>query len=257
MREVVVRKAFDQHFGNDDPLLLGSRRTAVVDLSGLHPEPVHIFKLWQTYLDNVNPLLKVTHVPSLQGRIIEAAGNLSRINPYLEALMFSIYCIAILSLTGEVCHAMFGSSKEHLLDNYQFACQQALWNCGLLRSSDRDCLTALYLYLVSVARFMVSDSKTHKKNEIRSQFILARTLVLFPPCSVWQSASRSAWAFQTSRATVAAPFSRRKCAEGSGGRSCSSMRAWANWPTTRPRCWVQLGTAEFHSILTIQIFDRR
>lgn len=37
---------------------------------------------------------------------------------------------------------------------YQFGCQQALLNCGVLQSSDRDCLTALYLYLVS----MVSDS---------------------------------------------------------------------------------------------------
>jgi hypothetical protein len=122
---------------------------AVVDLAALHPEPVHIFKLWQIYLDNVNPLLKVTHTPSLQGRIIEAAGNPSLVHPYLEALMFSIYCMSILSLAGDDCQAMFGSSKERLLADYQFACQQALWNCGLLRSNDRDCLTALYLYLVS------------------------------------------------------------------------------------------------------------
>lgn len=37
---------------------------------------------------------------------------------------------------------------------YQFGCQQALLNCGVLQCSDRDCLTALYLYLVS----LVSDS---------------------------------------------------------------------------------------------------
>lgn len=149
VREVVVKKAWDQSFENDDHLLFGSRKT-VVDPSTLHPEPVQIFRLWQIYLDNVDPLLKVTHTPSLQRRIIEAAGNLRNINPTLEALMFSIYCMSIISLVVDDFQALFGSSKEDLLTKYQFGCQQALLNCGFLRSSDRDCLTALYLYLVSI-----------------------------------------------------------------------------------------------------------
>lgn len=36
-----------------------------VNLSTSHSEQVHIFRLWQIYLDNVNPLLKVTHTPTL------------------------------------------------------------------------------------------------------------------------------------------------------------------------------------------------
>ena len=94
-------------------------------------------------------MLKVTHTPSLQGRIIEAASNLTNVNPTLQALMFSIYCTSILSLNVEDCQAMFGSSKEDLIMRYQLGCQQALLNCGFLRSSDRDCLTAFYLYLVN------------------------------------------------------------------------------------------------------------
>ena len=150
MREAAVKKAWDQSVENGDHLLFGSRRTTV-DLSTLHPDPVQIFRLWQIYLNNVNPLLKVTHTPSLQGRIIEAASNVTNVNPTLEALMFSIYCMSILSLIVEDCQTMFGSSKEDLLMRYQFGCQQALLNCGFLRSSDRDCLTALYLYLVSLS----------------------------------------------------------------------------------------------------------
>ena len=150
MRETVIKKAWDQSTENDALLLCGSRRT-LVDLSTLHPNPVQIFRLWQTYLDNINPLLKVTHTPSLQGRIIEAASNVTSINPSLEALMFSIYCTSILSLVVEDCQTIFGASKEELLTGYQFACQQALLNCGFLHTSDRDCLTALYLYLVSLA----------------------------------------------------------------------------------------------------------
>ncbi|KAJ5601109.1 hypothetical protein N7510_010643 [Penicillium lagena] len=144
---ISVGKAWDQ-FDTDDHILFSSRNTAV-DLSILHPEPVHIFRLWQIYLDNVNPLLKVIH-SNLQQRIIEAASNILNISPALEALMFSIYCMATLSLTAEECATMCGSPKQNLLKRYQVGCQQALLKCGFLRSSDRECLTALFLYLVSV-----------------------------------------------------------------------------------------------------------
>ena len=140
-------KLWDELFENDDQLLFGSRKTAV-ELSTLHPGPVQIFKLWQIYLENVNPLLKVTHTPSLQGRIVDAVSNMTNISPTLEALMFSIYCTAILSLITDDVQVMFGSSKEDLLSRCQFGCRQALLNCGFLRCGDRDCLTALYLYLV-------------------------------------------------------------------------------------------------------------
>ena len=149
MRETTVKNAWDQSVVDDDNLLFGSRSTSI-DLSTLHPDPVRIFRLWQIYLDNVNPLLKVTHTPSLQGRIIEAASISTNISPTLEALMFSIYCASIQSLVQQDCQTMFGSSKEDLLMRYRFGCQQALFNCSFLRSSDRDCLTALHLYLVSL-----------------------------------------------------------------------------------------------------------
>jgi hypothetical protein len=150
VREVVLKEAWDQSVEDNDHLLFGSRKTAVAIFS-LHPEPVQMFRLWQIFLDNVNPLLKVTHTPSLQGRIIEAASNVTNISPALEALMFSIYCMSITSLEDHECHAIFGQSKDDLLTRYQFSCQQALMNCGFLRSDDRDCLTSLFLYLVSVA----------------------------------------------------------------------------------------------------------
>jgi hypothetical protein len=128
-------------------MLFGSRQTAV-ELSTLHPEPAHLFRLWQVYLDNVNPLLKVTHTPTLQGRIVEAASNLKDTPPTLEALMFGIYCVAVLSLCEEDCQTMFKQSKVQLSTRFQFGCQQALVNSQFLRTGSRDCLTALFLYLV-------------------------------------------------------------------------------------------------------------
>ncbi|KAH7396381.1 C6 transcription factor [Pyrenochaeta sp. MPI-SDFR-AT-0127] len=149
VQPIVFKKAWDEVIGNSDHLLFGWPQTAVA-MYTLHPQPVQVFQLWQLYLDNVNPLLKVTHTPSLQGRIIEAAGNVLDIKPDLEALMFGIYCTAISSLSENTCRAMFASPKSDLLAGYQLGCQQALVNGRFLRNTSRDCLTALYLYLVSI-----------------------------------------------------------------------------------------------------------
>ena len=142
---------------NDNIVLFGWRKTAI-ELSPLHPDPVQIFRLWQVYLNNVDPLLKVTHTHSLQGRLVEATSNVSNISPTLEALMFGIYCMSVMSLTTEECETTFGSSKHDLLAKYQLGCQQALSNCSYLRTKDRECLTALYLFLVG-PRSIILQSK--------------------------------------------------------------------------------------------------
>jgi hypothetical protein len=145
-----VRKTWDQVHSYSDQLFFGTTDQNL-DLSPLHPSSIQIIRLYQIYLDNVNPLLKITHTPELQARIIEAASNPGCIGRELEALMFSIYCMAITSLVKEQCQNVFGSARDSLLTGYQFACQQALAKCEFLRTTNRDCLTALYLYLVSDA----------------------------------------------------------------------------------------------------------
>lgn len=130
-----------------DNILLGMNRNPV-DLSTFHPDPVAAFKMWQIYIDQVEPLMKVTHVPSLQPRFIAAVGNVGGIKPALEALMFGIYTMAIVGLKPATCKEIFGAERDDLLTKYQFGCQQALMNAGYLRSTDRECLTALLMHLV-------------------------------------------------------------------------------------------------------------
>lgn len=114
----------------------------------MHPEQAQIFRLWQTYLENVDPLLKVTHTPTLQSRIVDAVSDIEDINPTSEALIFSIYCIAVVSLADDDYHRLFKSSKKDLLARYQLGCQQLLLKCKPWRFTNIDGLTAMYLYLV-------------------------------------------------------------------------------------------------------------
>ncbi|KAI1329212.1 hypothetical protein F5Y16DRAFT_367028 [Xylariaceae sp. FL0255] len=150
---------------NGDHLLFANRNTTV-DLSSLHPDPARIFRIWQIYLDNVDPLLKLTHAPTFQRHVIENAERLSKAGPSFEAMLFAIYSISINSVDTTYCHVNFGASKSDLLSKYHFGCQQALLNCRFLRTSNRDVLTAYLLYLASVW------SETHPRS-LSSMFSIA------------------------------------------------------------------------------------
>jgi len=104
---------------------------------------VKIFQLWQTFIDNVNPLVKAIHMPTTQQLIIEASGNLEKIDKPIEALMFAIYHCAVASLRNEDCENMLGDSKAALLTKFSYAAQQALINAEVLRTSNLMVLQAL------------------------------------------------------------------------------------------------------------------
>lgn len=158
MRQDVVKNAIERFYESNDHFLLGSRM-AHINLSTLHPAQVQIFRLWQIYVENVDPVFKITHTSTLQARFIDAACNVEDISSTTGALMFSVYCVSILSLDDSQCHALFGSSKRDLMGSFQFGCQQALMDCGVLRSDDRDTLTALFLYLVSMSARMLYEKR--------------------------------------------------------------------------------------------------
>lgn len=65
------------------------------------------------FVENVNPLSKIVHVPSLQSAIERATTNIGNIPKGLEALMFSIYSMAVRSFTDDECKpASRGESSD-------------------------------------------------------------------------------------------------------------------------------------------------
>lgn len=188
----------DRLYTNNDNLLFGLQHTAAA-LSTLHPDPVQIFRLWQIYLNNIDPLLKVTHAPTLQGRLIEAASDLENVTPSFEALMFSIYAMSVMSLTADECQTSFNSSRDDLLTGYQFACQQALLNCDYLRTRDRECLTAFVLFLVNLLSLQ-ADAWASALIFDSFQLDLIRTLDLCHPCWALRCELHPAWKFTASQA---------------------------------------------------------
>lgn len=123
-----------------------------VDVIALHPSVVHIFRLWQIFLDNVNPLVKSFHAPTVQQMIIDASGDMATLSKPNEALLFSIYFLAVLSLTNVECENHFSESRQKLLARYIRGVQQALVNAKVLRSLNLTTLQAFSLFLTGARR---------------------------------------------------------------------------------------------------------
>lgn len=118
----------------------------------LQPSPEQIFKLWQIYLDNVNPLLKITHQPTVQAQLFEAAFNLDKVDRHFEPLMFAIYATATISITESECEELFGEQKTPLIARWLLGARQGLMINRFLGTADLSVLQAFTLYVVGLKR---------------------------------------------------------------------------------------------------------
>lgn len=117
-------------------------------MENLWPEAAHIFRLWQIYLDRVNPLTKIIHVPSLQPFVANAASGSQNVPMNVEALLFSIFVMAAVSLTPDECRGLLGYSREEALQRFSRGARLRLVGVGFLKSHDLTTLQALVIYLV-------------------------------------------------------------------------------------------------------------
>ncbi|KAE9574851.1 Bikaverin cluster transcription factor bik5 [Colletotrichum fructicola] len=127
-------------------------RSSDVDLRKLHPLPSQIPFMWQVYQENVEPLLKILHIPTMEKLIRDMRRNMDDLTAGHEALLFSIYYAAITSMEDEEVEKNFGSKKDEMLSQYRFALEQALAKANFLNTSDIVVLQAFVLFLTLVRR---------------------------------------------------------------------------------------------------------
>ncbi|KAL8765009.1 MAG: hypothetical protein Q9203_006766 [Teloschistes exilis] len=143
----VIQKAYDKLHADGSGLLFGF--SVNDELKSLHPQPINIFRLWQTYLNSVYPLSMLFHAPTVQQQILDASADLDNVSETMEALMFAIYYAAVVALTAEDCEAMFGLSQSVVVNKYMLATQQALNAAKLLKNMDMTVLQALVIFLTA------------------------------------------------------------------------------------------------------------
>ncbi|KAF7563735.1 hypothetical protein G7046_g384 [Stylonectria norvegica] len=139
----------------DDPILVPtpSLQSILLDphpsIHELHPHPKHIYRLWQVFVEKVNPLTKIIHVPTLQQRVLDASWDLSNVPKSLNTLLFAIYTLSVTSLTSEECQDCFGETRAVLITRYRTASLRAFVAADFLTTRDLEVLQALVLFLMA------------------------------------------------------------------------------------------------------------
>lgn len=130
---------------------------ATPELANAHPEPRHIFRLWQVFAERNNPVIKILHAPSTQQKILDVSWNLQSCSTSFHALLFSIYLLAVVSLSNEDCLQFFGEDRSQLLQRYRTIAWQALMAADLFHTRDLEVLQAFVLFSLANPR---SDTST-------------------------------------------------------------------------------------------------
>lgn len=68
---------------------------------GSEHTPSQLGFLWRTYIDNVDPLMKVLHVPTVNKVLRESSGKLNTLPSGLRCLLLAICLAAMTSLTEQ------------------------------------------------------------------------------------------------------------------------------------------------------------
>ncbi|CAG7924024.1 unnamed protein product [Penicillium olsonii] len=148
-----VHRAFDAMFDETIgfPFITGNSPTS----TGLSlPSSIQSIQLWQIYINNINPLLGISHIPTLQSRFIEASTDLSQAPEPLRALMFGIYFTAVNSMTEDEVQAKFGETKSAFMAMTREGTERTLLSASFMKSNDIMVLQAYVLYLIGLRLYV-------------------------------------------------------------------------------------------------------
>lgn len=133
-------------------LLCNSSGLVVSDLNSIeHPSPVIREKLLTIYEQNVDPLCKVFHKPTLRSHIATISTNalVSPEEAEVHAALFAIYGAAILSMPDGESDLLLNCPRDVALRSFCFAIEFYLVKANFLDSRRLGPLQALVVYLVS------------------------------------------------------------------------------------------------------------
>jgi len=136
---------------NHQAFMFGYSST-MLTLRILHPPKNQIPLYWELYKENVNPLIRLLHAPTIEKLLMKAAENLDNLSKGTEALVFAIYLATVTSVSPEQCQSLLQQDKDIAIQRYRFATEQALARAAFLETQEVMVLQAFTLFLVSARR---------------------------------------------------------------------------------------------------------
>ncbi len=132
-----------------DPLIAAAFMGPGQSLLQHHPNHKDAVALWKIHAENVEPICKILHVPSVTKTVEYVSQNPATASKSDDCLLFAIYYVAVFSITEEECTDQFGQARSTLMQRYQSAARQALLNASFLKTTEMAVLQAYYLFLLS------------------------------------------------------------------------------------------------------------
>lgn len=130
------------------------------------PGAALVFKLWQIFLDRVNPFTKVIHVHSFQPHVVEATNGTQGLPENIMALLLSIFLMAVVAMSEEECLTMLKKTKEAAVASFSAGIRQIMRQLNFMRTNDLVILQSLCLYLVSLVTMILQREKLEQCADI-------------------------------------------------------------------------------------------
>ncbi|KAI1084599.1 hypothetical protein F5B20DRAFT_522290 [Whalleya microplaca] len=133
--------------------LLFPQGSTNIDLKEFHPTSVDKrWQMWALYRDNVQPMLGVFHLMTLEHFFQKADGALQNTPKSIELSMFCIYYGAVTSIDQDDCQTYFGRERNVLLARYRFCIERLLIETRFLETDDIFVLQAFCTFLIILRR---------------------------------------------------------------------------------------------------------
>ncbi|KAH1447149.1 Transcription factor vrtR1 [Aspergillus fumigatus] len=130
--------------------VFGAIHGSTQSLSDQHPSYEEATVLWNTYVQNVEPLCKVLHVPTVAKLVDTIAKQPAAASKSVECLLFAIYYIAVFFMSDADCLQQFNQTKTQKMSRYRTAVCQALVNASWLKTTAMPVLQAYTLFLIAM-----------------------------------------------------------------------------------------------------------
>ncbi|KAF2761141.1 C6 transcription factor [Pseudovirgaria hyperparasitica] len=122
----------------------------IENLGALHPNAQVLSMLKDIFIDRVDPLHKIYHVPTFWNGLVKALQRPESFSKSLEAAAFAFYLATICSMSEMEIQRCFGAPKSIVGPRYRLATRQALVSAGFLSTSSPETLGAYAMFIMSV-----------------------------------------------------------------------------------------------------------
>ena len=131
--------------GNDN--FVFGHNCAAINVDSLSPLPSQMPFIWHTFVNNVDPFIKVLHLPTVNTIIQGLNGTITSLSPNMEALLFSISLATITSMDEVGVVANFNTPKPQLISRYRLGAELALGRAKFVMTKDITVIQAFVIYL--------------------------------------------------------------------------------------------------------------